>query len=179
MNIIFKIYLTIIALLPALVIFLIKNDIFLLHLLHLKSVWLYLLYFFILLIVNYVAVFWAKGLGKNNIPKGDIMSIEQVNDSFLPSYLGYFFVSLSIPSVEIFIFIFLLIGILVFFSRSAYFNPMFLLFGFNFYNCTTKIGVKILIITKQQIKLPRSIGFTNIRRINNFTFIDIKELKNG
>jgi hypothetical protein len=126
-------------------------------------------------VVNYIAILLARFLGKDSIPKGDIANIEQVNDTFLPSYLGYFFVSLNIQNTEIFIFIFMFIGVLVFFSRSAYFNPVFLLFGFNFYNCTSKMGVKILVITKKQIKLPEDIGFTNIRRINNFTFIDIKE----
>ncbi len=171
MNTIFKIYLTIIALLPALVIFLIKNNINI-FMFCLSSVCIYLLYFIILLLVNGIAILWARKLGKNNIPKGGIVSIEQANDTFLPSYLGYFFVSLSIPSIEIFIFVFLLISVLVFYSKSAYFNPMFLLFGFGFYNCTTEQGAKILIITKKNLKIPGNIKFSDIRRINNFTFID-------
>ena len=178
MNAMFKIYLTIIALLPALIVFFIKNDINIFAY-YLYFIWKYLIYFIILLLTNYFAILWSKGLGENNISKRSIVSIEQANDAFLPSYLGYFFVALSISNIEIFSLVFVLIGVLVFFSRSAYFNPIFLLFGFGFYYCTTNQGAKILIITKQKLKLPKNVSFECIRRINDFTFIDVRSSKNG
>lgn len=178
MNIIFKIYLTIIALLPAVMVFLVKESINIFPV-ALDPICIYILYFILLLFLNYLSIFLSQKLGTANIPKNSITSIEQANDSFLPSYLGYFFVSLSIPSMDIFIIIFLLIGVLVFFSRSAYFNPIFLLFGFSFYYCITKEGAKILIITKKDLKLPSNVFFQDIKRINNFTFIETRSVKNG
>ncbi len=175
MNAIFKIYLTILALLPALIVFFVKEDVNI-FCIALNSVWVY---FFILLLLNYLAILLSNKLGTANIPENSIVSIEQANDAFLPSYLGYFFVSLSVPSVDVFIIIFLLISVLVFFSRSAYFNPIFLLFGFSFYYCVTQEGAKILIITKRNLKLPSHVSFRDIKRINNFTFIETRSVENG
>lgn len=45
-----------------------------------------------------LSIFLSRGLSSDDFKEGDVVSIEHANNSFLPSYLGYFFVALSISS---------------------------------------------------------------------------------
>jgi hypothetical protein len=112
-------------------------------------------------------------LGKDKIGKENIAEIELANNSFLPTYLGYFFVSLSVNSVETLIFIFSIIYIFTFLSQTLYFNPIFLLFGYHFYFLTTTNNVKIFLISRKRLKKPQEIDFNHLR-INDYTFIEPK-----
>ena len=113
-------------------------------------------------------------LGTDTIDAGSISVIEPANDAFLPSYLGYFFVALSIPNIEVFCYVFGIIYIFIFYSRISYFNPIFFLFGFNFYYIINNKNIKVLLITRNQIKEPKSAAFKKLKRINNYTFIDME-----
>jgi len=108
--------------------------------------------------------------------KSKINFIEQANNQFLPSYLGYFFVALSIPNLDTLIISYLIIYGFTFCSQALYYNPIFLLFGFNFYYITTINNIKIFVLTKQKLKNPSEANFTHLKRINNFTFIDTYKL---
>lgn len=104
-----------------------------------------------------------------------IQDISLANDSYMPSYLGYFFVALSIPDKDWLTFgvVFVVIYIFTYFSHSLYFNPLFLLFGFNFYYVTSQSQMKIFIISrKKDIRGVENVKFDNLKRINEFTFID-------
>lgn len=104
-----------------------------------------------------------------------IQDISQANDTYMPSYLGYFFVALSIPDQEWLIFgiVFAVIFLFTYFSHSLYFNPLFLLFGYNFYYVTSQNRTKIFVISKNRdICSAEEMKFYLLRRINNFTFID-------
>src|SRR5690606_38431226 len=103
---------------------------------------------------------------------GSIVEVEQANNAFLPSYLGYFFVALSVNNSETLIFVFSILFIFTFLSQTLYFNPLFLFFGYHFYNISTVNKVKLFIITKQKINQPEEVEFQKLKRINNFTFID-------
>jgi hypothetical protein len=95
------------------------------------------------------------------------------NNNFLPTYLGYFFVSLGVEDTSTLIVVFLIIYIFTFLSQTLYFNPIFLLFGYHFYFIKTSGNVKIFLITKKQLKTPGDDEFENLRRINNYTFIEL------
>jgi hypothetical protein len=71
--------------------------------------------------------------------------------------------------------VFLLLFVFTFLSQTLYFNPLFLIFGFQFYYLTTTNEIKLFIITKKELKDPKSTEFKKLRRINNFTFIDIEQ----
>lgn len=120
----------------------------------------------------------AKKLEVAEIDKDQVAEIELANNSFLPTYLGYFFVSLGVNNIPTLIFVFLVIYIFTRFSQSLYFNPIFLIFGYQFYFIKTKNNVKIFIITKKQLKIPGQDGFNSLRRINDYTFIDLYNFKN-
>lgn len=98
--------------------------------------------------------------------------IENANNSYLPSYLGYFFVALSVPNFETLIFISIIIFILSYFSQTIYFNPLFLIFGYNFYYLTTSNGIKLCVISKSSIRKTEGLTFEKLKRINDFTFIE-------
>ncbi|WP_242037368.1 hypothetical protein [Tenacibaculum piscium] len=136
----------------------------------------YLIFFLTPVLLTLLSLPISKRLDKDDLEKisgkSRIIEIEQANNSFLPSYLGYFFVALSISNNETLIFVFAILFIFTFFSQTLYFNPLFLLFGYHFYNLTTTNKVKIFLITKKILKAPSTINLPTLNRINNFTFID-------
>ena len=101
-----------------------------------------------------------------------IISVEYANNSFLPSYLGYFFVALSINSCETLYFVYGILFIFTFMSQALYFNPLFLLYNFKFYNITTRNGSVIFLISKKCYKTPKEIVLKTVYRINDFTYIE-------
>ncbi|NEU28707.1 hypothetical protein G3M74_22060 [Paenibacillus polymyxa] len=113
----------------------------------------------------------SKYLNRDSI-KSIIIQIEQANNAYLPSYLGYFFVALSIPDSQTFIFVFLILFVFVYFSQTQYFNPVFLLLKYHFYFVTTEDNSKNIIISKRILKNPKEVEFEQLRRINYYTYID-------
>lgn len=131
----------------------------------------YFSYVLVVLLLTKLSIWLSSKLGKDTFNSGDIVSIEYANNSFLPSYLGYFFVALSIGNWETLIFVYILLFIFTFFSQALYFNPLFLVFRYNFYNLTTENGATIFLISKDDFKKPKEIEIDTYR-INNYTFID-------
>jgi hypothetical protein len=111
-------------------------------------------------------------LGNDSIDETAVNEIELANNSFLPTYLGYFFVSLGINDIPTLVFIFFVIYIFTFLSQSLYFNPIFLLFGFQFYFIKTS-NQKVFLITRKHLKKPGDDSFPILKRINNYTFIEM------
>jgi hypothetical protein len=139
----------------------------------------YLIYYswaiFILIpiILTALSFFVAYNLPKDQLIKTTISEIELANNNFLPTYLGYFFVSLGIDDIPTLSIVFVIIYVFTYLSQTLYFNPIFLIFGYHFYFIKTNKNIKIFLITRKQIKTPGEIGFLNLRRINNYTFIDL------
>lgn len=113
----------------------------------------------------------AKLLGRDEFKRGDVVSIEHANNSFLPSYLGYFFVALSIPNLETLYFVYGMLFVFTLLSQALYFNPIFLLFGYEFYNIRTKAGTCIFLISRARYKTPASVQVEWAARINDYTYI--------
>lgn len=183
MNLFFRLFLTFNSTSILLVIYLVKSQTilgntvpFLFHLPHLV---VYVIYFLIPVLLTLLSLFISKYLGKDSIEVqsgvAPIINIEQANNAFLPSYLGYFFVALGVPNFESLIFVFAIIYLFTFFSQSLYFNPIFLIFGYHFFNLTTRNNVKIFLITRKEIKDPKELNLPVVRRINDFTFIDAQK----
>lgn len=121
-----------------------------------------------------------SGLLRTDTIEGGIRGVEMANDSYLPAYLGYFFVALSIPSSDPLTmwFVFGVLFVFTLFSQTMYYNPLFLLFGYQFYYVTKGNGMRVFIITKREIPDTKNLCFRKLKRINDFTYID-KEPKNG
>lgn len=132
----------------------------------------YILYFFVPLISTGLSILLSAHLGQDAFKQGEVSSIEHANNSFLPSYLGYFFVALSINNCETLIFIYAVLFLFTFLSQALYFNPLFLIFGYEFYNIGTKNGAAIFLISRHKYKMPSEIVIAKAFRINNYTFIE-------
>ncbi|HEX8270760.1 MAG TPA: hypothetical protein VF581_12775 [Flavobacterium sp.] len=133
----------------------------------------WLIFAIIPVILTAFSFYIASVLPKDNLTGNSVKEIELANNNFLPTYLGYFFVSLGIESIPTLIVIFLIIYIFTVLSQTLYFNPIFLLFGYHFYFIKTAGNVKIFLITKRKLKNPGDDGFEQLRRINNYTFIEL------
>lgn len=142
---------------------------------HIPNYVSYLIYILGMLLLTYLSLLCSKFLGKDAMNQGDIENVEYANDAFLPSYLGYFFVALDVPNIETLCFVYPLIFVFTFLSQTLYFNPLFLVFGYHFYNLTTANNVRVFMITKKKFKDPKTISFPSLKRINDFTFIDNEE----
>jgi len=133
----------------------------------------WVLFIFIPIILSALSFAIAKNLPKDTLRNTSVIEIELANNNFLPTYLGYFFVSLGIGDIHTLIVVFTIIYIFTFLSQTLYFNPIFLLFGYHFYFIKTSINVKIFLITRKQLKTPGEDSFEKLRRINNYTFIEL------
>lgn len=131
----------------------------------------YFLYMLITIILTWFSIYLSPRLGKDTFESGEILSIEYANNSFLPSYLGYFFVALSINNLETLFFIYIILFIFTFLSQALYFNPLFLIFRFNFYNVTNRNGVSFFLISRRSFRKPGQVALT-ASRINNYTYIE-------
>lgn len=132
----------------------------------------YLIYLLIPVMLTWLSVFLCPRLGKDEFKAGSIVSIEHANNSFLPSYLGYFFVALSIGGWEALFFVYGVLFVFTFLSQALYFNPLFLLFRFEFYNIVTSDGAAVFLISRKRYKLPSDVVIDEAYRINNYTFIE-------
>lgn len=133
----------------------------------------WLLFILVPIILTALSFLIAIKLPKDRLQSSSVKEIELANNNFLPTYLGYFFVSLGVEDTSTLIVVFLIIYIFTFLSQTLYFNPIFLLFGYHFYFIKTSGNVKIFLITKKQLRTPGDDGFENLRRINNYTFIEL------
>ena len=134
----------------------------------------YLFYFLIPVVLTKVSLVLSAVLGKDEFKKGEVISVEHANNSFLPSYLGYFFVALSINNWVALFVVYGVLFIFTFLSQALYFNPLFLVFRYEFYNVKTKTGASIFLISPYRYKVPQDIVVPMAFRINNYTFIERK-----
>lgn len=136
----------------------------------------YIFYFLIPVLLTMLSLYISKFLSDDAISSTDnspvILEVEQANNAYLPSYLGYFFVALSVSHWTTLIYIFAILFIFTFKSQTLYFNPLFLLFKYHFYYVTTVNKLKVFVITRKTINKPDSIQFPKLKRINDFTFIE-------
>lgn len=131
----------------------------------------YLLYMLLPFLIGGASVKLCKLLSKSDLKKVEL--IESSNNDFLANYLAFFFVALSIKDATTFWIILGLAVLFIFFSRVSYFNPVFLIFGFNFFYVCTGEKVKILLISRKKLRSPESFEGTGVRRINDYTFMEV------
>lgn len=134
----------------------------------------YMFYMLIPIVLTWCSLCLSSKLGKDEFKEGDVVSVEHANNSFLPSYLGYFFVALSINSWSALFFVYGVLFSFTFMSQALYFNPLFLLFRHEFYNIKNKSGASIFLISRHKYKVPKDITIPVAFRINNYTFIERK-----
>lgn len=181
-NIIFRLLLTLNATSLLIIVFLTQNEYTIAKLFigvkwltwtdNLPNFFSYILFLLIPISLTGLSIKLSSLLGKDSFKQGEVESIEHANNSFLPSYLGYFFVALSINSWETLWFVYAILFTFTFLSQALYFNPLFLVFRYEFYNIKTKSGTCIFLISKNKYKTPQETTIPVAHRINNYTFIE-------
>lgn len=165
MKTVFKGLLTLDAISLLLVVYLIKSGTWLPKLKEFSVI----VYLLVPVIIARACVVFSEKLSKDSI-EGGISGVELANDSFLPSYAGYFFVALSVENGQYITL--MVVFVFLFCSQNLYYNPLLLIFGYRFYNLTNEKNMRIFLITRKDIKDNNDLSFRDLRRINYFTFID-------
>lgn len=128
------------------------------------------------IIISGISLILFKNFRLSKEKLDSIKMVELVDNNFLPVYLGYFFVALSINNKYTLLFVYVLVFIFVYLSQSQYFNPVFLLLRYHFYSIETTNRTRIFIIYKGRvIRNPDEITSLVLNRINDTTYIVIKE----
>ncbi len=105
----------------------------------------------------------------------DLSDCVLADQEFLPVYLGYCFVALSVDRFSVFTAVFLIVSVFVYLTQSCYFNLTLLFLGYHFYHGSTSLGTKLFLIVKGKIiRNVQGIEITGLRRINNITYLEIK-----
>lgn len=110
----------------------------------------------------------TKLMDNDDVEKSREVSL--ADNEYLPVYLGYFFVSLSVDKNSTLIFVYVMILVLITMS-DAYFNPAFLLCGYHYYRVTTISGTEFFLICKSSVRNAGEIKNTKLKRINDRTYI--------
>ena len=127
----------------------------------------------LMLILSWFWLYIARFLPDSSV--GGIQIVEPANDGFLPTYLGYFFVSVSISDPYVFAYFIILLFAFSLFAKIYYFNPSLLLLGYKYYYVTMRTGIKIMLISRREVvKEDRIQTSENFKKINEFTFLEIK-----
>lgn len=123
----------------------------------LKLIYPYVIYLLLLLLLIGVTALSIKfivlKLDKVRFRKKQVITFEQANDFYLPIYLGYAFVAISLPTWKSFLVFFVIMLILLSRTRFFYFNPLFLILGYKFYFIDNSDKSKMLVITKKEVKV--------------------------
>ena len=133
------------------------------------------------LVMSLISLIWMKNQSDDSINNG-AEEIAPVNHEYLPVYLGYIFVSLSLPVTSSggaewlpLIVVYSLICLFVTFSKTLCFNPLFIIFGYGYYQVTTQNKVKIFVITKRRIRKGEKPSFRKLHKVNELVFIDTEK----
>ena len=180
-NLLFRLLLTFNATSLLVIVYLVQHEIKIGELItDAKLIWLkaaldgssYALYLAVPILLTGLSLRLSSFLGREFFKTGDVVSIEHANNSFLPSYLGYFFVALSINSWQTLTFVYTTLFVFTYRSQALYFNPLFLLYGYEFYNVTTSSNVTLFLISRENFRSPKDVVINKAFRINDYTLID-------
>ncbi len=136
----------------------------------------YAIYLAVILVFTGFCLVLSKRLPTETI-SGGIKEVELADSTYLPSFLGYFFVALSITNRKTLVAMAVIIFIFTYYSQTLYFNPLFLIFGYKFYYITMENGMKLFVLSKKKIKSTKGLEFSYLKRINDYTFIDRSQEK--
>lgn len=172
MNFLLRLFLTLSSVSFFVIVFWVQNEINPFALQLGSYYWVtYTAYLLIPFLLTFISMKICKLLSMSSLQK--VTSIETSNNDFLANYLAFFFVALSIKDMSVFWVVFGMTILFTFFSRVSYFNPVFLIFGFSFYYVHTNENVKVMVISRKKLKSPNTFEVMYVRRINDYTFIEI------
>ena len=170
LNLLFKILLTINATSWMLVVYWIKESVTVWQI----PQWLFaLILLCIPVVLSIISIWLVEFLGSDSL--NGCQEFGLADNEFLPTYMGYFFLSLGVEDQITLMYMYLIVFAFTFLSQTQYYNPIFLLFGYHYYHIVTECGTRVFIITKGKVlRNKNSISFDNLKRINDSTYIQKK-----
>lgn len=174
------------ALTPLMVIFILQNrdiQIFIYENIGFNNLIVALCIIVVALLFSHLYIYCIKKYYQNT--QSEPMECSEVTiaePKYIPVYIAYFVIAVSIDDLLIFGVIFTLIYLLILKGKFSYFNPYLLFFGYHFYEVSIDSNqekyakYKLFLISKQKIKYIKT--HNNLIRLNDFTFLD-KGNKNG
>lgn len=172
MNFILRLFLTFSSVSFFLIVYLVQNKVNPFEFELGKYAWVaYAVYLIIPFLLTLISLGICKLLAKSTI--NNVVSLETSNNDFLANYLAFFFVALSVKDTITFWVVFGMTILFTFVSRVSYFNPIFLVFGYNFYYVHTGENVKVMLISRKKLKSPETFESITVKRINDYTFIAV------
>jgi hypothetical protein len=115
---------------------------------------------------------YSKFLSRGDDAK--VVSIKIAEPIYIPTYIGYFLISISIIDIKLGILILIIIIFLLYKTKQFYFNIFLFVLGYNFYEIETENGCSITVISKKA-NIKRSKSFNNLVRLNEFVFLDTQK----
>ena len=129
---------------------------------------------FIPIILSLIAIKLAEWLEDDSLSGCHECSL--ADNEFLPVYLGYFFVSLSVPDNITMYFLYGIVFVFTWFSQTQYFNPLYLLLGYHYYHVLTKGGTRIFVIIRGDvIRNRKAVSFDHLKRLNDTTYLVVRQ----
>ncbi|MBX7490629.1 hypothetical protein [Helicobacter turcicus] len=174
------------ALTPLVVIFILQNrdiQIFIYKNIVFNNLIVTLCIIVLALLLSHLYIYCVKKYYQNT--QSELMEcseIEIAEPKYIPIYIAYFVIAVSINNLVIFSVVLILIYLLILKGKFSYFNPYLLFSGYHFYEVSVDINrekyakYKLFLISKQKIKEMKS--HNNLIRLNDFTFLD-KGDRNG
>ena len=104
----------------------------------------------------------------------DIIEEKPIESIAVPTYIGFFVIAIEMQQLDPGVSFIVLVVIFLFWTRLEkvfYFNPIWLLFGYRFYEVKSSSKDTVTLITKRS-KLKGSHKLTGLRRLNNYTFME-------
>lgn len=104
----------------------------------------------------------------------EVIEIKPIESVAVPTYIGLFVIALGLNSIAIPTALVILIVLFMFWTRLEkifYFNPIWLFFGYRFYEVKSSGDNTYTLITKRD-RLKGQQDFTSLRRLNNYTFLE-------
>lgn len=121
--------------------------------------------------LSLLSILIASFLGDDSLQKCQEYSL--ADNEFLPTYLGYFFLSVSISETNTMIVVYSIVFVFTYLSQTQYFNPLYLLFGYHYYHILTPHGTRVFVIARGKvIRNKENIVFNHLKRINDTTYIE-------
>lgn len=132
-------------------------------------------------VLSYIILLLLKRICPKDSIKNAVKGIKPIDNDYIPVYLGYIFVSLSIPNPSAgiidmwtFMVVYSIINFVIVSSSTVCFNPIFIIFGYTYYAVKTQGNVTVFIMSKRKIGKNESIvSFCQLKKITETVFIEV------
>lgn len=124
-------------------------------------------------LLSLLSLIVARSLGNDSLSSCQESIL--ADNEFIPTYLGYFFVSLSTTDNATMLLMYAIVFVFTWLSQTQYFNPLYLLFGYHYYHVLTNQGTRIFVIVRGGvIRNRKDMSFDSLKRINDTTYLVMK-----